>query len=119
MWFAIEWCSVQCGSVVRMLGKIFISYSNQEPKPTRDVAALLTSAGYAVWWDTNLTPGEIFREVIDRELDEADAVIVIWTLHSVSSKWVLAEADHAERQGKLITLRTKDIETWTTPTTRT
>jgi formylglycine-generating enzyme required for sulfatase activity len=98
--------------VMHMPGKIFISYSKQQPEPTRDVAALLTSAGYAVWWDTNLTSGEIFREIIDRELNAADAVIVIWTHQSVSSKWVLAEADHADRTGKLITLRTKDVEPW-------
>ena len=30
--------------------------------------------GFTVWWDTNLTSGEIFREVIDRELDAAGAI---------------------------------------------
>jgi tetratricopeptide (TPR) repeat protein len=96
-------------------GKIFISYSKQAPQPTRDVATYLESAGYSVWWDANLTAGEIFRDVIDRELDAADAVIVIWTEHSVASNWVLAEADHANRAKKLITLRTKDIDTWRIP----
>jgi hypothetical protein len=92
--------------------KIFISYSKEQPKPTRDVAALLESVGYEVWWDTNLTSGENFREVIDRELDAADAVIVIWTPQSVSSNWVIAEADRAHRRGILITLRTEDVEHW-------
>jgi TIR domain len=62
------------------------SYPTKQPEPTRDVAALLTSAGYAVWWDANLTSGEIFREAIDEQLDAADAVIVIWTPHSISSQ---------------------------------
>jgi hypothetical protein len=92
------------------MADIFISYSKQQPQPTRDVAAFLTSQGYSVWWDTNLTSGEIFRDVIDRELEAAKAVIVIWTAHSVASKWVRAEADHADRDGKLIPLRTRDLD---------
>ena len=84
------------------MADIFISYSKQQPQPTRDVAAYLTSEGYSVWWDANLTSGELFRDVIDRELDAAKAVIVIWTAHLVASKWVLAEADHADRDGRLI-----------------
>jgi formylglycine-generating enzyme required for sulfatase activity len=94
---------------------IFISYSKQQPQPTHEVAAYLKSQGYSVWWDTDLTAGEIFRDVIDRELDAAKAVIVIWTKHSVASKWVLAEADHADRDGKLIPLRTRDLDAWRIP----
>jgi formylglycine-generating enzyme required for sulfatase activity len=89
---------------------IFISYSKQHPQPTRDVADFLTSKGYSVWWDANLTAGELFREIIDRELDAAKAVIVIWTPQSVSSEWVVAEAEHADRERKLIPLRTRDLD---------
>jgi hypothetical protein len=98
-----------------MPGRIFISYSKADPEPTRALADFLKAQGYTVWWDTNLTSGENFRKVIDRELDAADAVIVIWTPHSVASNWVIAEADHAARQKKLITVRTKDLEPWRIP----
>jgi hypothetical protein len=98
-----------------MAGPIFISYSKAEPEPTRALADFLTAQGYTVWWDTNLTSGEVFREVIDRELAAADAVIVIWTAHSVASNWVISEADDAARRNKLITVRTKDLEPWRIP----
>ena len=98
-----------------MPGRIFISYSKADPEPTRALADFLTAQGYSVWWDTNLTSGEVFREVIDRELAAADAVIVIWTAHSVASNWVISEADDAARRGKLITVRTKDLEPWRIP----
>ena len=98
-----------------MPGRIFISYSKAEPEPTRALADFLTAQGYSVWWDTNLTSGEVFREVIDRELAAADAVIVIWTAHSVASNWVISEADDAARRSKLITLRTGDLEPWRIP----
>lgn len=98
-----------------MPGRIFISYSKTDPEPTRALADFLTSQGYSVWWDTNLTSGEVFREVIDRELAAADAVIVIWTAHSVASNWVISEADDAARRNKLITVRTNDMEPWRIP----
>ena len=98
-----------------MPGRIFISYAKADPEPTRALADFLTSQGYTVWWDTNLTSGEVFREVIDRELAAADAVIVIWTAHSVASNWVISEADDAARRNKLITVRTKDLEPWRVP----
>jgi TIR domain len=80
---------------------IFISYSKEHTQPTRDVADYLTREGYSVWWDTNRTAGERFRDVIDRELDAAKVVIMIRTAHSVASKWVLAEADHADQHAPL------------------
>ena len=98
-----------------MPGRVFISYSKAEPEPTRELADFLTSQGYTVWWDTNLTSGEVFRKVIDRELAAADAVIVIWSAHSVASNWVVSEADDAARRGKLITVRTGDLEPWRIP----
>jgi tetratricopeptide (TPR) repeat protein len=94
---------------------IFISYSKEHPQPTRDVAAFLKKEGYSVWWDTDLTAGEIFRARIEQELDAAKAVIVIWTLHSATSDWVISEAAHAARQKKLIPLRARDLDTWRIP----
>ena len=93
-----------------MPGRVFISYSKAEPQPTQELAEFLTAQGYSVWWDTNLTSGEVFREVIDREIAVADAVIVIWTNASVTSKWVISEADDATHKNKLITVRTKDLD---------
>jgi hypothetical protein len=98
-----------------MPGRIFISYSKDDPKPTQELADFLTAHGYRVWWDTNLTAGEVFRDTIDRELDAADAVIVIWTAHSVASNWVIAEAEHGARRNRLITLRTVDLAPWRIP----
>ena len=98
-----------------MAGRIFISYSKEQPEPTKALAAFLTGKGYSVWWDANLTSGERFRDAIDREIEAADAAIVIWTPHSITSEWVISEADHAKRRGKLITVRTRELEPWRIP----
>jgi TIR domain len=94
----------------RMSKKIFVSYSSQEPELAEELEALLTGEGYAVWWDNLLSAGQAFHEEIENQLDLADAVIVIWTAQSISSTWVTGEAAYANRRGKLITLRTRDLD---------
>lgn len=86
------------------MADIFISYSKQDPEHTVALAADLEARGYSVWWDTSLLPGDEFPDIIKRRIDEAKVVIVIWTAHSVASKWVRAEATHADQDNKLITL---------------
>lgn len=97
------------------MARVFISYCRSDRELIRKVAADLEAAGHQVWWDTQLVSGTAFRDVIDRELDAADAVIVIWTPSSNRSSWVVAEADHAMRLGKLIPMVAKGIEAWQIP----
>lgn len=91
------------------MADIFISYSKDEPEPTIALARDLERNGYSTWWDTDLLPGERYQERILTELDKAKAVIVIWTVKSVASRWVMAEAEWAAEQNKLITVRTPDL----------
>ena len=97
------------------MADIFISYSKDSPELTKKLAADLEAKGFTVWWDSSLTSGEKFRDVIDREIDAAHAVIVIWTANSVVSEWVISEADHAARQNKLIPVRAEDLQVFRIP----
>jgi len=97
------------------MARVFVSYAKSERDLTRAVVALLEAAGHTVWWDTELVSGETYRDALDRELDAADAVVVIWTPSSVRSSWVIAEADHGLRLGKLVPLRTDGLEAWQIP----
>jgi hypothetical protein len=97
------------------MSQIFISYRRANRDLSEKLAAGLESAGHEVWWDADLIPGDSFREVTDQQLNAADVVIVIWTPDSVNSKWVIAEADHGNRQGKLLPLRTEDVLDWQIP----
>src|SRR5262249_48341788 len=76
---------------------------------TEELARDLEADGFSVWWDTSLLPADDFRDEIDRRLDQAKAVVIIWTQESVHSKWVRAEADHADRDGKLVNTHTSDL----------
>ena len=64
-------------------------------------AESLADEGFSVWWDASLHSGETFDEVIERNLREAGAVVVLWSPRSVASRWVRAEATLADRRNKL------------------
>ncbi|MEL7728081.1 toll/interleukin-1 receptor domain-containing protein [Citromicrobium bathyomarinum] len=87
------------------LADIFISYSRKDRHTASRLAELLVQSNYTVWWDQNLKRGSRFREVIEAELDQARAVIVLWSLSSTHSRWVLDEADHAADDNKLLPVR--------------
>ncbi len=84
---------------------IFISYAQTDRSLASALSVDLEARGYTVWWDVNLIGGQSFREQLLDRLTAARAVIVIWTKNSVSSKWVLDEADEADRLKKLIPTR--------------
>jgi hypothetical protein len=72
------------------MAHIFISYSREDQPRARQFAESLERAGFSVWWDQALHPGEAFDQVTERALDEAAAVVVLWSKTSVNSRWVRA-----------------------------
>lgn len=80
---------------------IFLSYARHDRGTARIFAECLADEGFSVWWDASLHSGETFDEVIERNLREARAVVVLWSPASVASRWVRAEATLADRRDKL------------------
>jgi hypothetical protein len=81
---------------------IFLSYARHDRATARAFAECLAEEGFKVWWDASLHSGETFDEVIERNLREAKAVVVLWSPRSVASRWVRAEATLADRRNKLV-----------------
>jgi hypothetical protein len=80
---------------------IFISYSREDHPAARQFATCFAEEGFSVWWDNALHSGETFDEVIEKQLKESKAVVVLWSPRSVASRWVRAEATLADRRNKL------------------
>lgn len=80
---------------------IFLSYARKDRARARIFAECLADEGFSVWWDASLHSGETFDEVIERQLRDAGAVVVLWSPASVASRWVRAEATLADRRNKL------------------
>ena len=84
------------------LADVFISYARSDEAVARRLAKTLEAAGIDVWWDADLPAHRAYSEVIERNLAEAKAVIVLWSKTAAGSQWVRAEADFARNAGKLV-----------------
>jgi hypothetical protein len=85
--------------------RLFLSYARVDREPVERLARALSAAGHTVWWDAALEGGHHFAAEIERELNAADAVVVVWSEASVTSNWVLDEAMHGRDRGCLIPVR--------------
>ncbi len=61
----------------------------------------LVAEGFTVWWDAALTGGSVWRAEIERELQAAACVIVVWSTNSAGQggSFVHDEASWALRRG--------------------
>ena len=55
-----------------------------------------------MWWDRKIAVGETFDQAIERELEAAKNVVVLWSENSVPSEWVRNEAAAASERGVLL-----------------
>jgi TIR domain len=78
-------------------------------EPAKILADELKARGFDIWWDINIGSGQRFNDVIRQQLEEADAVIVIWSPASITSQYVKMEAGIAYGWDKLITVRTPEL----------
>jgi adenylate cyclase len=81
---------------------IFLSYNREDQATAQRFAEALQAEGFEVWWDTTLRAGDAYDEVTENALNEAKAVVVLWSPRSVVSRWVRAEATQADRNGTLV-----------------
>jgi TolB-like protein len=85
-----------------VMSDIFLSYSRDDQPTASRFAEGFERAGFSVWWDQTLSAGEDYDEVTEKALEEARAVVVLWSRKSVGSRWVRAEATQADRRGTLV-----------------
>ncbi len=81
---------------------VFLSYSRADQVQARVLAQALEEAGLQVWWDTLIEGGAAFARSIEAALAASDAVVVLWSRHSVASDWVLDEAAGGRDLKKLV-----------------
>ena len=92
------------------MADIFVSYKREDRDRVEPLARALESEGFSVWWDPELPIGQSYASSIRTALNEAQAVIPVWTALSVQSEWVQEEATHAKRRGVLFPVRLDAID---------
>jgi beta-lactam-binding protein with PASTA domain len=84
------------------MSDVFISYASADRERAKRLAEALQARGYSAWWDRQIAPGQTFDEVIEKALNDAKCVVVLWSATSVRSDWVKTEASEAARRKILV-----------------
>jgi TIR domain/Domain of unknown function (DUF4263) len=92
------------------MADIFISYTREDRSRAGQLARALEDLGWSVWWDRKIIAGQTFDQVIERELDAAKSVVVLWSQDSLSSEWVKSEAASAAERKVLIPVLIDDVK---------
>ncbi|HLY80153.1 MAG TPA: toll/interleukin-1 receptor domain-containing protein [Caulobacteraceae bacterium] len=92
------------------MANVFVSYARRDRDRVLGLVTALEHEGLSVWWDPNLVPGKRFRDIIARELDAADCVVVVWTAASIRSDYVQDEAEDARERGVLVPVKLEEVK---------
>jgi len=89
---------------------IFISYANKDKQIAKSIAEALEKEGFKVWWDIEIPAGSTFDAVIEKAVENAKCVIVLWSQYSVKSEWVHLEAAEGKKRNILIPILIDDVD---------
>jgi len=92
------------------MADVFLSYAREDRSLARKLAAALESVGLSVWWDRDIPAGAAFDSAIERELDAAGCVVVLWSAVSTTSEWVKNEASAAVERGVLLPVLIEQVK---------
>ena len=87
---------------------VFISYAHENQNRAEEFRKMLEAEGWTVWLDDHIPVGSVWSSQLEKALDVANGVIVLWTRQSCKSEWVLKEADYAFAQNKLFGIKLDD-----------
>jgi TolB-like protein/tetratricopeptide (TPR) repeat protein len=82
------------------MSDVFISYKAEDRRRIQPLVQALEADGFSVWWDQHIGTGDEWRQTIERHLDAAKCVIVIWSKRSVGpeGQFVRDEATRAQQR---------------------
>ena len=70
------------------MADIFISYAEEDRERVRPLVKLLEEQGRSVFWDRKVPPGRSWAEFIYENTQAASCIVVLWSAHSIGSRWV-------------------------------
>lgn len=91
---------------------LFVSYKAEDRRRVEALVAALESQGLSVWWDARIGAGSEWREEIERNLDAARCVIVVWSKRSTGpdGEFVRDEASRAMRRKVYLPVRIDRVD---------
>ena len=84
------------------MADVFLSYARGDRGTAERLANAIGETGLTVWWDRHIKGGAEFSRDIERQLEAASRVLVLWSKEAVDSRWVRDEASVAADSGRLV-----------------
>lgn len=81
---------------------IFVCYAHEDHDVTRNDVAWLSSQGFSLWFDQNISAGALWQGEIARAIDDADIVLFFLSRRSMASAHCDREIAYALDQNKRI-----------------
>ena len=94
------------------MADIFVSYKTEDRARVAPLVDALVAEGLSVWWDVHIEGGAAWRASIERELEAAACVIVVWSEGSVGDggHFVQDEAARGQRRGVCLPVAIDRVE---------
>jgi len=85
-----------------MTPDIFLSYRTSDRPRAETLRRWFEQAGWSVWIDRGIEVGEAWEPRIEKALNSARLIVVLWGAEARRSAWVQREADLALRTNRLL-----------------
>lgn len=85
------------------MADVFISYARTERKKAEQIKSAIEGLGLTVFFDVDgLDGGDVFPDVLDREVKNASCVLGLWSPHALSRPWIRTECLIGKDRGVFI-----------------
>jgi TIR domain len=84
------------------MADIFLSYTSSDRPRAEQLKVWFEEAGWSVWIDRDISLGEDWPIRIQKELEIARLVVVLWGAEARRSEWVQREATFAQQTDRLV-----------------
>lgn len=81
--------------------EVFVSYAREDVATAELLAARLAKEKWSVFWDREIPVGLTWDDIVEKALDAAKCVVVLWSSASRDSEWVRIEANEGAERGIL------------------
>jgi TolB-like protein len=93
------------------MSDVFVSYKAEDRRRVQPLVEALEADGLVVWWDAHIGGGDEWRRTIEKQLDAAKCVLVIWSKRSTGpeGRFVRDEASRAMERGVYLPVRIDNV----------
>jgi len=83
---------------------VFVSYSAGDRAVAEVLVRRIEAEGWEVFWDQRIPPGADWESELERQLERAVCVVLLWSRNAAGSDWVRTEVRAALDRGQLLPL---------------